>query len=52
MAEVGYRAIRTWWVRAALGVVLLPVSFVVLGSGVMLLTTESLAGVLDRKSVV
>ena len=46
MAEVGYRAIRTWWVRAALGVVLLPVSFVVLGSGVMLLTTESLAGVL------
>ena len=48
MAEVGYRAIRTWWVRAALGVVLLPVSFVVLGSGVMLLTTESLAGVLGH----
>ena len=46
MAEVRYRAMRIWWVRAALGLALAPVSAVVLGSGIMLLTTESVAGVL------
>ena len=46
MAEVRYRAIRVWVVRAALGVVLVPVSLLVLGGGVMLLTAESVAGVL------
>ncbi len=37
---------RVWWVRAALGVVFVPVSLLVLGGGVMLLTAESVAGVL------
>lgn len=46
MAEVRYRAIRTWWVRAALGLVFVPGSLLVLGSGAMLLTTESVAGIL------
>lgn len=46
MAEVRYRAIRTWWVRAALGLVCVPGSLLVLGSGAMLLSTESVAGVL------
>lgn len=46
MAEVRYRAMRVWWVRAALGVVFVPVSLLMLGSGAMLLSTESVAGVL------
>ncbi|WME23358.1 PH domain-containing protein [Brachybacterium sp. GU-2] len=46
MAEVGYRAIRVWVVRSAMGVVLAPVSLLVLGGGVMLLTADSVAGVL------
>jgi len=37
---------RVWWVRAALGVVFVPVSLLMLGSGAMLLSTESVAGVL------
>ena len=35
MAEVRYRAMRVWWVRAALGVVFVPVSLLMLGGGVM-----------------
>ncbi len=37
---------RVWWVRAALGVVFVPASLLMLGSGAMLLSTESVGGVL------
>lgn len=46
MAEVRYRAMRIWWVRAALGVVVVPLVLGLLAIGAVLLTLESVAGVL------
>lgn len=46
MAEIRYRALRTGWVRAALGIVMaLPILTMLVG-GAVLLTLDSLAGVL------
>lgn len=46
MAEMRYRALRTGWIRAAYGCVLGPLCLGMLGTGAMLLTLESVFGVL------
>lgn len=46
MAEIRYRALRTGWVRGALGCVAAFAGMILLGTGAMLLTLDSVAGVL------
>jgi hypothetical protein len=46
MAEVRYRALKIGWIRAALGCVVGSACLVMLGAGVLLLTLDSVVGVL------
>ena len=46
VAEIRYRALRTGWIRAALGGVVGVVCLVMLGAGALLLTLDSVIGVL------
>ena len=46
MAEIRYRALKTGWIRAALGCVVGFGCLVMTGTGVLLLTLDSAAGVL------
>lgn len=46
MAEVRYRALKIGWIRAALGCVVGFACLVMLGAGALLLTLDSVAGVL------
>lgn len=46
MAEIRYRALKTGWIRGALGCVVGFAGLALLGTGAMLLTLDSVAGVL------
>ena len=46
MAEVRYRALKIGWIRAALGCVVGFACLIMLGAGALLLTLDSVAGVL------
>jgi hypothetical protein len=46
MAEIRYRALRTGWIRAGVGCVVGFACLVMLGAGALLLTLDSVAGVL------